>query len=382
MREPAPQGLPELYARELATRDWQGDAAQRAAVARLERLRAELDARRSRLGLLGQLRRRVWPSGPGDAPRGVYLWGGVGRGKTWLMDLFYDSVRTPARRRHHFHQLMREVHAGLASIQRRQAPVHIVARRMARRANLWCLDELQVSDIADAMLLGTLFEELFRQGVTLVITANVPPSGLYHEGLQRARFLPAIALLEQHLEVLEVDAGADYRLRQLRQAPIYLPASDPASVPALAALYAQLAGAHADSSRHLAINGRTLSAQRRAGGVVWFRFATLCETARSAADYAELADGFHTVFVTDIPLLDETRDNAARRLVSLVDEFYDRGVKLVVSAAGPPAALYRGERLALEFRRTASRLAEMQSEAYLARAHATARDPAGSRADR
>ena len=369
MREPAANGLPELYARELDARSWQSDAAQQAAVARLERLRAELGAQHSQLGVLGQLRRRLWPRGAAAAPRGVYLWGGVGRGKTWLMDLFYDSVGTTPRRRQHFHQLMREVHAGLASIRHREAPLRIVARRMARRANLWCLDELQVSDIADAMLLGGLFEELFRQGVTLVITSNLPPSDLYREGLQRARFLPAIALLEQHLEVQEVVAGADYRLRQLRQAPIYLLASAPASAAALTALYTELAGAHAESSRHLAVNGRSLTAQRRAGGVVWFRFATLCETARSAADYAELADRFHTVFMTDIPALDESQDNAARRLISLVDEFYDRGVKLVVSAAAAPAALYRGTRLAFEFRRTASRLAQMQSEAYLARAH-------------
>ena len=374
MREPAPNGLPELYARELAAHSWQSDAAQAQAVERLERLRVALGAQHAQLGVLGQLRRRLWPRGASSAPRGMYLWGGVGRGKTWLMELFYDSAGTTPRRRQHFHQLMSEVHAGLASIRHRAAPLRIVARRMARRASLWCLDELQVSDIADAMLLGALFEELFRQGVTLVITCNLPPSGLYSEGLQRARFLPAIALLEQHLEVLEVDAGADYRLRQLRQAPIYLPASAPGSAAALTALYTELAAAHAESSRHLSINGHSLTAHRRAGGVVWFRFATLCETARSTADYAELADGFHTVFVSDIPVLDEPHDNAARRLINLVDEFYDRGVKLVVSAAAAPAGLYRGERLAFEFRRTASRLVEMQSETYLARAHVKIRD--------
>ncbi len=369
MHEPAPLGLPELYARELAARAWQGDDAQRAALTRLEQLRAELGALRLRLGPLGRLRRRLWPRASGATPRGIYLWGGVGRGKTWLMDLFFEAAGRGARRRQHFHQLMREVHAGLGAIQRREQPVRIVARRMARRASLWCLDELQVSDIADAMLLGALFEELFRQGVTLVITSNVPPSGLYRDGLQRARFLPAIALLEQHLDVLEVDAGADYRLRQLRQAPIYLLSSEAASAARLVSLYTQFAGAHAERSRHFSINGRVLTAQRRAGDVVWFRFATLCETARSASDYAELADRFHTVFVADIPVLDESSDNAARRLISLVDEFYDRGVKLVVSAAASPEGLYRGERLAFEFRRTASRLVEMQSEIYLARAH-------------
>jgi cell division protein ZapE len=326
-------------------------------------------ARQSRLGLLGRLRRRLWPRGADDAPRGVYLWGGVGRGKTWLMDLFHDSLGGSPRRRQHFHQLMREIHGSLAALRGRASPLSIVARRMARRASVWCLDELQVDDIADAMLLGTLFEAMLREGVTLVFTSNVPPAGLYRGGLQRARFLPAIALLEQHLDLLEVDAGTDYRLRQLRQAPIYLDRAAPATAMRLATLYTELAGAHGESSRHLDLGGRNVTALRRTGGVIWFGFATLCGGARSTADYALLADTFHTVFLSDIPLLDASTDDAARRLISLVDEFYDRGVKLVVSAAAAPASLYRGERLAFEFRRTASRLVEMQSESYLARAH-------------
>jgi cell division protein ZapE len=361
--------LHEDYARELRERGWHSDSAQLAALSRLEALRSVLVAQQLRLGVFGRLRRLLRPQSGGSAPRGVYLWGGVGRGKTWLMDLFYDSVGTVPRRRRHFHQLMREVHGGLAALRERQEPVRLLARRLARRASLWCLDELQVSDIADAMLLGTLFEELLRQGVTLVVTANVPPSGLYRDGLQRSRFLPAIALLERELDLIEVDAGIDYRLRQLRQAPIYLSAADPATPSRLAALFAELAGLHAESARHIQLNGRTLTAHKRAGGVVWFGFAAICEGARSALDYAELAQDFHTVFVSDIPVLGAARDDAARRLISLVDEFYDRGVKLVVSAAAAPADLYRGERLGFEFRRTASRLVEMQSEEYLARAH-------------
>jgi cell division protein ZapE len=264
---------------------------------------------------------------------------------------------------------MRDIHAGLATIRRRQAPMQILARRMARRAQLWCLDELHVNDIADAMLLGTLFEALLTQGVTLVVTSNQPPGELYRDGLQRARFLPAIALLERELDVLHVDGGTDYRLRQLRQAPIYLPSGDPGTTGKLLALFGGLEAGHGDSSRHIQLNGRRLEAERRAGGVVWFSFAALCESPRSASDYAELAEDFHTVFVSGIPVLSESQDDAARRLISLVDAFYDRGVKLVVSAAGAPAALYGGERLAVEFRRTVSRLTEMQSEEYLARAH-------------
>jgi cell division protein ZapE len=366
--DPAASALSAIYQRELRARGWQADAAQLAAVARLERLRADFRARQRGSGRFDRLRRRFWPRAETDAVRGVYLWGGVGRGKTWLMDLFFASLGGGARRQH-FHQLMRELHAALAAIRQREAPIDIVARRMARRAQLWCLDELQVNDIADAMLLGTLFESLLRAGVTLVFTSNVPPTGLYRDGLQRARFLPAITVLEQELDVLEVDAGTDYRLRQLRQAPVWLDRNDPTTPTRFAALFAELAGKHGDSARNLLINGRHIAAQRRAGGVVCFSFATLCGGARSANDYGELADAFHTVFVSDIPLLDATQDDAARRLISLVDEFYDRGVKLIASAAAAPAQLYRGERLAFEFRRTASRLVEMQSEAYLARGH-------------
>ena len=361
--------LQERYTRELRQRGWQSDASQLAALSRLARLQTELTARQRQHGLSGRLRRLLRPQEPGGAPRGVYLWSGVGRGKTWLMDLFFSGLGAIPRRRRHFHQLMREVHAGLAAIKQRPEPVRVLAQRLAKRASLWCLDELQVTDIADAMLLGTLFEELSLQGVTLVITSNVPPSGLYRDGLQRARFLPAIALLERELDVLEVDGGTDYRLRQLCQAPIYLDTADAATPGRLAALFTELAGAAGESSRNLELNGRTLTAQKRAGGVVWFGFSALCEGPRSTADYAELAQDFHTVFLSGVPVLEAGRDDAARRLISLVDEFYDRGVKLVVAAAAAPAQLYRGERLSFDFRRTASRLVEMQSEEYLARPH-------------
>jgi len=362
-------GLPARYAGEIADRNWQADAAQRAAIGRLEQLRRQLLDAQSDAGLIGGIRRRLWPNRNSAGPRGVYLWGGVGRGKTWLMDLFFDSLPHSARRRSHFHHLMRDVHAGLADIRLRQAPLAIQARRMARRARVWCLDELHVGDIADAMILGGLLEELLRQGVTLVITSNLPPGELYRDGLQRARFLPAIALLEQQLDLLHIDAGIDYRLRQLRQAPIYL-SSEAAATPAkLAALYEQLAEPHADEGRHIKVGGRVIRAQRRSGGVVYFSFATLCEGARSAADYSILAQDFHTVFLSHIPLLGEHQDDATRRFIALVDEFYDQGVKLIVSAAAAPAALYTGQRLGFEFRRTASRLVEMQSDEYLARGH-------------
>jgi len=364
------EGLPERYERELRVRGWHSDPAQRLAVARLEQLRAGWLARRGKLGVAARLLERLWPRAAESAPRGVYLWGGVGRGKTWLMDLFFDSLGPAAHRRSHFHQLMRGIHAALASIRSEQEPVQLVARRMARRATLWCIDELHVIDIADAMLLGRLFEALLERGVSLVITSNTPPAGLYRDGLQRSRFLPAIALLENRLDVLHVDDGTDYRLRQLRQAPIYLLSGEEATRGRLTALFAALAGAHTETERRLLVNGRTLHAARRAGDIVWFTFATLCQGARSAADYAELAEEFHTLFLTEIPTLGASQDDAARRLIALVDALYDQGVKLIVSAAGAPTQLYQGERLDFEFRRTISRLIEMQSEEYLARAHA------------
>jgi cell division protein ZapE len=366
--------LPQRYAAEIGARNWQSDAAQCDAVARLEQLRSELQGARRSAGLFARLRQRLWPRRGRAGPRGVYLWGGVGRGKTWLMDLFFDSLTHTARRRSHFHHLMQDVHEGLAAIRMRQEPLAVVARRMARRARVWCLDELQVSDIADAMILGGLLGELLRQGVTLVVTSNQPPGELYRDGLQRARFLPAIALLERELDVVHIDSGVDYRLRQLRQAPIYLPSDDEASRGKLLALFGQLAQPHAPDERHLKIGGRVIDARRRSGGVVWFGFSTLCESARSAADYAELARDFHTVFLSRVPVLDEHQEDAARRFIALVDEFYDQGVKLIISAAAQPAGLYRGQRLGFEFQRTASRLVEMQSEQYLARGHREYRD--------
>lgn len=365
MSNAAANTLPALYAAALRARGFDSDPAQQRAVEGLEQLRHQLSQPARGRSSLGRLLRRdvVTP-----APRGLYLWGGVGRGKTWLMDLFFDSLQFPERRRLHFHHFMREVHAELRVLSRQTAPLQTVAQRMRGEMRLLCLDELFVSDIADAMILGRLFEALLEAGVTLVITSNVPPSGLYRDGLQRARFLPAIALLERELQVLQLDAGTDYRLRQLRQAPIYL-VDGAAAREQLGQLFQQLADAHAEHNAELSIGGRPIAAWRRSSDVVWFDFTSLCEGPRSQHDYGEIADEFHTVFVSDVPRFNETHDDAARRFIALVDEFYDRGVKLVLSAAAPPTQLYQGQRLRFEFERTVSRLIEMQSEEYLARAH-------------
>ncbi len=360
--------LRELYANELAAHRYRADPAQSAAVDALEALRARMLVTGSP-GLRARLR-SWWRPRSDSAPRGVYLWGPVGRGKTWLMDLFYASLPLRARQRSHFHHFMRDVHRLLRQFRGRRDPLAAVARRVASRTRVLCLDELYVSDIADAMILGQLFQALLERGTALVITSNLPPKELYRDGLQRSRFLPAIALLERELEVVAVDGGIDYRLRQLQRRPLYFDSRGADTAEQLRRLMQELAGAHSDSASELLLQGRRLRAVERRGGVVWFSFATLCEGPRHQDDYAELAQEFHTVLLSDVPVFaSPQQDNAARRFIALVDELYDQSVKLVLSAAAPPQELYRGQTLQLEFRRASSRLVEMQSAAYLARAH-------------
>ena len=360
--------LRELYQRELTARGYETDAAQAAAIERLEALRTRLLAAGPD-GYWRRLLRAVWPKRAGErGNRGLYLWGGVGRGKTWLMDLFYDSLPLRARRRSHFHHFMRDMHEQLRQIGAQRDPLELLARRIARQTRVLCLDELYVDDIVDAMLLGGLCEALLRYDVLLVITSNLPPRELYRDGLQRSRFLPAIALLERELEVLALDGGVDFRLRQLQRRPIYLDSHGAGTTAQLQSLFDELGGDHGARATELQISGRRLRALRRRGDVVWFSFAALCEQPCGANDYADIAREFSTVLLSDVPVFTAPeQDNAARRFIALIDEFYDQGVKLVLSAAAAPADLYRGERLPLEFRRTASRLVEMQTESYLAR---------------
>lgn len=365
-------GVRERYERELAARHYSPDPAQTAVVERLDALRTRLLAE-AQPGLIGRWLQRIRPRHNGiHDTRGIYLWGGVGRGKTWLMDLFFASVPIRARRRSHFHHFMRDVHAQLRALRGHADPLDLSARRMARHTRLLCLDELFVSDIADAMLLGGLFEALLRYGVLLVITSNSPPGELYREGLQRARFLPAIELLERELEVIALAGTEDYRLRRLRREPIYLDSHAPGTSAQLENLFKELAPEHGEGGTNLKVSGRTLPARHRQGDVVWFDFATLCEGPRSQEDYIEIAHEYRTILLSDVPMFTQPQqDDAARRFIALVDEFYDQGVKLILSAEAAPEKLYQGERLQFEFRRTASRLVEMQTEDYLARPHRT-----------
>jgi cell division protein ZapE len=302
--------------------------------------------------------------------RGLYLWGGVGRGKTFLVDEFLAAVPFAEKRREHFHRFMQEVHARLRRHRNRRSPLSYVAADIAARARLLVVDEFAVGDVADAMILGALLDALFRRGVTLVATSNLPPGELYRGGLQRERFLPAIALLEKHCRVMELDAGVDYRLRQLERATFWHgPAAEGAQA-RMAQEFERLADGGGRRDVKVQVEGRAVRARREAEDVVWFDFRELCEGPRSAADYIEIARCYHTVFLSGVPVMGATDDDAARRFVTLVDELYDRGVKLVVSAASDaPEGLYRGDRLAFEFRRAASRLHEMQGHGYLAKPH-------------
>jgi len=360
--------LSERYARECQGRGYRSDAAQHAALARLEALRTRLiEHDRQTVWQRWARRLAAGPAQPGA--HGLYLSGPVGRGKTMLMDLFYDSLPFAQRRRSHFHHFMRDIHERLGKQRQRRAPLAAVARELAADCRVLCLDELFVADIADAMILGGLFEALLRHGVALVITSNTPPSGLYRDGLQRSRFLPTIGLLERELEQCSLDGDTDYRLQQLQRAPIYLDRHAADSQARMQRLFSELAGEHGELRSALTLLGRSVAVIAARADVAWFEFAVLCESSRSQNDYVELTQEFRTVIVSDLPVFAAPeQDDAARRLIALVDEFYDQGTKLVVSAAAPPLELYRRGRLQLEFQRTASRLVEMQSPAYLARA--------------
>jgi cell division protein ZapE len=303
--------------------------------------------------------------------KGIYLWGSVGRGKTWLMDLFYQSLPFPERRRRHFHRFMAEVHTELRDLKSQEAPLEIVAQRIAAECRVLCFDEFFVSDIADAMILARLLEGLFDRGVTLVATSNTRPAELYKDGLQREQFLPAIALLRRHTDVLEMGGRTDYRLRQLTQAGTYVKSNAPDTLQRLQTLFTQLSDGEevSSSSGTIEIQGRSIPVMRQDESIVWFSFAALCAGPRSQDDYIEIARNYQSVIVSDIPVLDSDHDNEARRFIALVDELYDHHVNLIVSAEAEPKQLYQGERLAKQFQRTVIRRTEMQSEEYLASEH-------------
>lgn len=360
------------YRADLKKEGFQYDPAQEMAVSHLQVFWNELvvaeENFRKKKSLLEQIGLKKRPI---EKVKGLYFWGGVGRGKTYLMDVFYDTLPFERKYRTHFHRFMQRVHKQLKVLSGEKNPLDIVADDLSKQYKVICFDEFFVSDIADAMILGGLFEKLFAKGVSLMATSNIVPDNLYKDGLQRARFLPAIATLKEHTRVLNVDGGIDYRLRALQQAELFYTPLGANAEKALKLCFDRLAP-EAGSVRegiNLKIEGRKIHALRCCDDVVWFDFKELCDGPRSQNDYIELAKLFHAVILSDVPQMGVAVDDQARRFINLVDEFYDRNVKLVISAQVGLTNLYSGGKLAFEFERTQSRLLEMQSTEFLARPH-------------
>jgi cell division protein ZapE len=358
-----------IFEQALQARGFHADASQRLAAERLQRLCDEWAAyKKGRSGAVARLLVRP------PIPRGVYLWGGVGRGKSFLMDCFFKAVPLVRKRRVHFHEFMREVHRQLQEVRGQPDPLDHVGLRLARRSRLICFDEFHVTDIADAMILHRLLARLFALRVGFVMTSNQAPDDLYPDGLHRDRLLPAIELLKSELDVVHLDGAIDYRLRAMERIDVYVMPLGPQADLRMRTAFEQIAEAH-DQDPVLAIEGRMVPAIRRAGGIVWFGFDQLCGGPRSQADYLEIASQFHTVLLSDVPRLTAAHFSEIRRLTWLVDIFYDRGVKLVVSAQVAPLELVSDPALRREFERTASRLIEMQSREYSVASRRPAEDP-------
>lgn len=358
--------LREAYEESLRREGHVEDPSQLDVIARLEDLQERLAAQRPRKG---GLRTMFFRSEPRETVRGLYIWGGVGRGKTFLMDLFFESLAIEQKRRIHFHRMMHDVHERMKTLSFVEDPLDKVAASIAQDTRVLCFDEFFVGDIGDAMILGRLLDGLFRRGVTLVTTSNSRPDHLYNEGLQRQRFLPAIKLLTEYTDVVNMDGGTDYRLRILQKAGTYLSPDDEVAAERLNYFFNESASLQIETDRDLEINGRAIRARRCAKGVAWFRFEDICDGPRSQADYIEIARWYPSVIISGVPQFDAIRDDQARRFISLVDEFYDRRVKLILSTAADVGDLYTGTRLSFEFDRAASRLIEMQSTEYLALPH-------------
>jgi cell division protein ZapE len=353
-------GVARLYHAALAARGYQADAAQLVALAALERCETEwIDYKARRANAVTKLLVRP------PIPRGVYMWGGVGRGKSFLMDCFFQAVPLTRKTRLHFHEFMREVHRELHELKGIADPLQELGQRIARRHRLICFDEFHVADITDAMILHRLLEAMFAHRVSIVTTSNFHPDGLYPNGLHRDRILPAIALLKDKLEIVNVDGGIDYRQRTLDRIKRYHTPLDGSAERALTVAFEQLAEAR-DEDPTIFIEQRQIQARHRAGGVVWFDFKTLCGGPRSQNDYLEIASRFHTVILSGVPQMPPRMASEARRFTWLVDVLYDRRVKLIMSAEVAPEALYTEGPLAHEFPRTVSRLTEMQSSEFLA----------------
>lgn len=353
----------EAYEAQLKARGFKSDPAQRAAAQRLQVLYSELVGfKAARRGTLRKLFVRP------KMPRSVYFWGGVGRGKSFLMDCFFDAVPYQRKRRIHFHAFMHEVHNELKTLKNEVDPLQKVADRIARQTRLLCFDEFHVSDIADAMILGRLLDALFTRGVIFVMTSNYPPDGLYPNGLQRINFIPTIEMMKRRFDVIEIDHGTDYRLRTLEKIEIYLVPADDEAARKMREDFRRLAASELEAGT-VQVLDRPLPVVGHAPGVIWFTFETLCGGPRSQNDYLEIAREHHTVLLSGVPKMGAGNASEARRFTWLIDVLYDHRVKLIMSAAVEAHDLYTEGHNAHEFVRTVSRLIEMRSRDYLAEAH-------------
>ncbi|MCL7928894.1 cell division protein ZapE [Halomonas llamarensis] len=373
----------ERYHADLERDGFQYDAAQQKAVEHLQRLYDDLirtpttkpKSVAAKKGIKAKMAGLMGKSSPVRSqpamPRvqGLYFWGGVGRGKTYLVDTFYEALPFADKMRTHFHRFMQRVHNELNHYKGEKDPLMLIAGKFAAEARVICFDEFFVKDITDAMILANLLDALFERGIVLVATSNIVPDDLYKEGLQRARFIPAIELLNRHCEVVNVDSGVDYRLRVLERAEIFYSPLNAEAEAELLRSFREISGHEGELDAPLEVNHRVLHTRRVHDDVVWFEFRELCDGPRSQNDYIELAREFHTVLVSNVTQMGVKKDDQARRFINMVDEFYDRGVKLLMSAEVPIASLYTDGKLSFEFQRTLSRLQEMQSHDYLALAH-------------
>jgi cell division protein ZapE len=370
------------YAASVAAGRIGSDAEQLAVVDRL----AQLEARIREYRLARKSSSLGWLFGGRDNKnsrlKGLYIYGDVGRGKTMLMDLFFEASPVARKRRAHFHEFMLDVHERIYGFRQKikvgehagDDPIKLTANELAQEAWLLCFDEFHVTDIADAMILGRLFAVMFERGVVVVATSNVAPEELYKDGLNRALFVPFIHMLEQYMDVVRLDARTDFRLEKLAGLPVWYVPADAAADAALDEAWRRLAGNHDGAAQELAVKGRSVHVPRAAMGVARFGFHDLCEQPLAAADYLRIAHEYHTIILDHIPVMDFDNRNAAKRFIILIDTLYDMNVKLIASAAAAPDALYTADEgfEAQEFKRTASRLIEMGSQAYLARPHGAA----------
>lgn len=357
------------YQQALKEKQIQSDTAQKKAVRQLQKLFDSLIENYDvEQGWLSRIKSRF--SNNNIKPiKGIYFWGGVGRGKTYLVDMFFDCLPFEEKMRMHFHRFMQMIHQELKQHRDKEDPLTLVADKIAGEYYVICFDEFHVSDITDAMLLAGLFKGLFERGVTLVATSNIEPDRLYWGGLQREQFLPAIELIKTHTLVSNVDSGIDYRLEYLDKAEIYHSTLDDSAQALLEESFNQLAPDAGLINQSITIEGRDIETVRMADGIIWFEFDALCDGPRGAADYIELARCFQTVLIANVPVLDDLRVDVAKRFMTMVDEFYDRNVKLMITAAAKPDKLYKGKRLVESFVRTVSRLNEMATHDYLAKQH-------------